>query len=302
MDAVDPELNAGSVVHVAAMVAYNGGAYNGFQLQAGVPTVQGELEMALARCTGNRLEPGEAVPYRIAGSGRTDTGVHARGQVIAAELPWRHDLATLMRAWNAHLPKDIVICRLERAPSGFHPRYSAQQRTYRYTVLTTFPQVPPTSLGLEEDGWNKERPPRSPLTDATAFHLPRTLDLAAMNLGAAWLVGEHDFATFGRPPQGTNTVRTVTQAMWQEVHSDLPPLGQNAQRCLVFTISANAFLQRMVRNLVGTLLEVGLGQRTPEDVAAALVARERQRSAPPVAPNGLSLEYVDYPAEVDPFL
>ena len=301
MDRVRRASDSGPPVHVAALVAYNGGAYNGFQLQANVPTVQGALEMALARCTGLQLEPGEAAPYRVVGSGRTDTGVHARGQVIAAELPWRHDLMDLMQAWNAHLPADIVIRRLARAPFGFHPRYSAEKRTYRYTVTTTFSQDPPTSLGLGK-GRREERFSRSPLTEATAFHEPRTLDLTAMNQGTACLVGEHDFATFGRPPQGTNTVRTVYQAVWQEVQSDLPPLGQNAQRCLVFTISANAFLQRMVRNLVGALLEVGLGRRTPEDVAAALAAKERQRSAPPAAPNGLSLEHVDYPTEVDPFL
>ncbi len=285
-----------SPIRVAALVAYNGTAYNGFQLQVGVPTVQGALESALARCVGIRLEAGGNAPYRVVGSGRTDTGVHARGQVILAELPWRHDLRALMRAWNAHLPADIVIRRLAEASPDFHPRFSALRRTYRYTVFTT--------ASPQGDATNAERPPRSPLTDATAFHLPRTLDLTAMNLAAALLVGEHDFATFGRPPQGVNTVRTVFQAEWQEVSTNLPELGTqtDTQRCLVFTICANAFLQRMVRNLVGALLEVGLGQRTPEDVAVALAAKERKRSAPPALPNGLILEVVEYPEEVDPFL
>jgi len=297
VEAAHQASDSGSPIRVAALVAYNGGAYNGFQLQVGVPSVQGALETALARCVGVRLGAGETVPYRVVGSGRTDTGVHARGQVIVTELPWRHDLTALMRAWNAHLPADIVIRRLAEASADFHPRFSALRRTYRYTVLTASPQG---------DATIEERPPRSPLSDATAFHLPRTLDLTAMNLAAALLVGEHDFATFGRPPQGVNTVRRVFQAEWQEVSTNLPELGHGvqpiAQRCLVFTICANAFLQRMVRNLVGTLLEVGLGQRTPEDVAVALAAKERNCSASPALPNGLVLEVVDYPEKVDPFL
>ncbi len=305
MAAAHQASDSGSPIHVAALVAYNGGAYNGFQLQANVPTVQGELETALALCVGIQLETGAAVPYRVVGSGRTDTGVHARGQVIATQLPWRHDLAVLMRAWNAHLPADIVIRRLVEASPDFHPRFSALSRTYRYTVTTTSPQglAQTASQGNVN---SEERLPRSPLTASTAFHEPRMLDLTAMNLAAALLVGEHDFATFGRPPQGVNTVRTVFQADWQEVRTNLPELGgrgqHTPQRCLVFTICANAFLQRMVRNLVGTMVEVGLGQRTPEDVAVALAAKERSRSASPALPNGLILEVVDYPEKVDPFL
>ena len=305
MAAVYQASDSSSPIHVAALVAYNGAAYNGFQLQENVPTVQAELEAALARCMGIELETGATPPYRVVASGRTDTGVHARGQVIATHLPWRHDLAVLMRAWNAHLPADVVIRQLAEASPDFHPRFSAISRTYRYTVTTASPQSLPHTASQGNVNI-EERVPRSPLTASTAFHEPRTLDLTAMNLAAALLVGEHDFATFGLPPQGVNTVRRVFQADWQEVCTNLPELEgteqHSPQRCLVFTICADAFLQRMVRNLVGTLLEVGLGRRTPKDVAVALAAKERSRSASPASPNGLVLEVVDYPEKVDPFL
>ncbi len=127
------------------------------------------------------------------------------------------------------------------------------------------------------------------------------LDLDVMNQAATRLVGEHDFATFGRPPQGVNTVRMLFGAAWQEVETTLPRLPNDTGRLLVFTVTANGFLQHMVRNLVGSLLAVGLGQRTPDELFADLLARDRKRSAPPAPPHGLILEQVDYPAEHDPF-
>lgn len=303
-------------IYVAAIVAYNGGAYNGFQLQPNVPTVQEELERALVRSVGRSVggsvgEENDADHNRIrvTGSGRTDTGVHARGQVIAAHVPWRHALHRLMSAWNAHLPDDIVVNRLVTAPESFHPRFSASRRTYRYYVTSVRPDAP-NPVGSDEeiiskidssDGGRPKRPRRSPLTDHTAFHEPRMLDLDRMNEGAARLVGEHDFATFGRPPQGVNTVRTVFEAEWQEMQTMLPRLSSETDRTLVFTVTANGFLQHMVRNLVGSLLAVGLGQRSPDDLFGDLVARDRKRSAPPAPPQGLILEQVDYPAGSDPF-
>lgn len=270
------ESNSWPVIHVCGLTVYDGTAYHGFQYQLGVPTIQGKLENALRTLTNTDV--------RVIGSGRTDKGVHARGQVIAVRLPWRHSVEALQRAWNVHLPADIVVRKLQLAPVGFHARFSAISRTYRYTIYAT--------VGARAE------PRRSPLTDRFALHVNQPLDVAAMNQAASLLVGEHDFATFGQPPEGEVTVRQVLAAYWQVVQADLPTLASDPGYFLVFTVQANAFLYQMVRNIVGTLLEVGLGQRAPANVAAALAARDRKYSAPPLPPCGLVLEQVDYPAHL----
>ena len=267
--------------YVAGLVTYDGTDYYGFQYQKDSATIQGALEQALSAFA--QLEG------RVVGSGRTDRGVHANGQVIAARVYWQHDVRALQQAWNAHLPQNICIRGLCAAPEAFHPRFSAVERTYRYTVY----QV----AGL--DGLTT--PKRSPLTDRFAFHVPHELDVTAMNEAAKVLIGEHDFATFGQPPQGTITVRHLTQATWQVVKDELPALNRYASRQIVFTVTANAFLRQMVRNLVGTLLDVGQGKRTATDVEMALRAKGRELSSPPAPPHGLVLENVIYPAELNIF-
>jgi tRNA pseudouridine38-40 synthase len=262
---------------VCGLVAYDGTGYNGFQVQVGVPTIQGTLEGALARC---------AEPLgRVAGAGRTDTGVHATGQVVSVQVRWRHDLQALQRAWNAHLPHDITLRRLVEAPPTFHPRFSAVQRTYRYLVV-------------EGDGESRGR---SPLTDRFALYVPHALDLPAMQAAMQHIVGEHDFATFGLPTTGEKSVRRVDLAEWQ-VLEESPPLDNDAvARRLVFTIRANGFLRNMVRCLVGAALAVGRGDWSPAEVAAALAARSRGRTAPPAPAHGLVLTQVAYPAAVNPW-
>ncbi len=262
---------------IVALVAYDGTDYYGFQIQEGVPTIQGVLEEALAACTGHFA--------RITGSGRTDTGVHARGQVVSATVTWRHSLEALQRAWNSHLPQAVLVRRVVAAPPGFHPRFSAVRRTYRYTIHQPMTLDQPALLG------------RFPLVDRFSLVEPRPLDLAAMNQAAAFLVGEHDFATFGQPPQGESTVRRIFQAEWRPVRCDLPSLDPHPLQQVVFTVTANAFLRRMVRNLAGTLLEVGRGRRSPEEVRQALEGQQRELSAPPAPARGLVLERVQYPAE-----
>jgi tRNA pseudouridine38-40 synthase len=264
-----------ATLRVCALLAYDGTDYHGFQVQRGVPTIQGELEAALARFTQPRS--------RVVGAGRTDAGVHARAQVIAVDAAWRHSPDRLQTAWNAHLPAAIALRRLVEAPEGFHPRFSAQWRTYRYTVVE---HVGP---GLS----------RSPLTERYALTVKRRLDLTAMQQVAAQWVGEHDFATFGRPTQGESTVRRVTVARWDEELSSLPGLLPATGRRLVLTITANGFLTNMVRCLVGACLAVGEGVWSSDDVAAALAARDRRRTAPPVSPQGLVLEQVVYPEQFD---
>ena len=241
---------------IRALVEYDGTDYFGFQIQSGKPTIQGELEQVLARLTGD--------PIRLRYAGRTDTGVHATGQVIMATLAWRHSIADLERAWNALLPSAIAVRQVELVTEpGFHPRYSARSRIYRYQLWTA--------------KW------RSPLHQRYAHHEPKLLDVGLMNEAAALLVGAHDFASFGQPTQGEVTIRKVFRMNWQRV-------GQ----LLVFEIEANAFLRRMVRTIAGTLIEVGTGRQSVAGVAEILAARDRSAAAPPAPACGLCLVEVKY--------
>jgi tRNA pseudouridine38-40 synthase len=264
---------------VAGLIAYDGTDFCGFQVQRQAPTVQGALEEALADLTGTFC--------RVSGAGRTDTGVHARGQVIAVDLPWKHSLSALQRAWNQRLPASIFVRCLTEAPPGFHPRFSAAVRTYRYSMWAPV---------AECDGGG-----RFPLLDRFGLVLARRPDLEAMNEAASLLIGTHDFATFGQAPQGDNTVRRIAALLGERVEESLPTLDPFPVECLVLTITANAFLRRMARNLVGSLLAVGLGAWQADDLGAALIAKDRSRSAPPLPPNGLVLERVQYAEFADLF-
>lgn len=248
--------SAQPLLAVRALVAYDGTDYHGFQILSDKPSVQGALEQALQRLTGQST--------RIRYAGRTDAGVHAEGQVIAANVVWRHSLADLERAWNAQLPLDIAVRELaEVDDTRFHPRFSARSRVYRYTVWTA--------------------PVRSPLQRRYTHHQPKRLDVQRMNQAAAMLVGSHDFASFGQPTQGESTVREVLRAGWQASGS-----------LLIFEIEANAFLRRMVRTIVGTLLDVGAGRRSVENVSQVLAAQDRAQAASPAPACGLCLVEVKY--------
>jgi len=257
----DDQQPASGIRYLRATVEYDGTDYYGFQWQADRPTVQGELERALAAITQEMI--------RITAAGRTDAGVHARGQVIAFHTQWRHPLADLERALNALLAKDVAVRELSLAEEGFHPRFSARSREYRYTIFN--------------------QPLRSPLARRFAYHYPYPLDVEAMDQAAGVLIGTHDFATFGQPPQGENTVRRVLRA------------GCSQEGPFVyFDIEANAFLQRMVRSIVGTLLQVGSDKLSPQDFAGILHAAERSLAGPTAPPHGLCLMRVNY-AERDLF-
>jgi tRNA pseudouridine38-40 synthase len=247
-----------------ATVAYDGTGYHGFQRQAAEhePTVQGEIERALAKIN----QPG----ITILGSGRTDAGVHAAGQVIAFEAEWRHSLKNLQRALNATLPADVVVLDIDEAAQDFHPRYSATSREYVYTIYNA-------SV-------------RHPLYRHYTLHVPEPLDVALMNAAAATLVGEHDFAAFGLPTVGEITVRQMLKA---ECFAQ-PPSSKGEPRLVQVKLEANGFLYRMVRSLVGTLLAVGRGVMTPEQFCAVLESRDRSRAEAPVPPQGLCLTRVNY--------
>ena len=263
-------------MYIRCAVAYDGTDYRGFQYQPNAPSIQEELEVALGKIV--------TLQSRIVGAGRTDTGVHARGQVVAVHVSWRHDVAMLQRAWNAKLPPSIHVYNVCEALPDFHPRFSALHRTYSYTVRHLTSDV------------NRVR---SPLTDRYALFERRQLDVDTMQRAARFLIGEHDFATFGQPTQGESTTRHLLLAEWAisssqaELYAGL--CDEEPTRTLVFTVRASGFLRRMVRNLVGSLLEVGRGRWSSEHVAYILKQKDRALSAAPVPPQGLVLERVDYP-------
>jgi len=238
-----------------AVIEYDGTDYLGFQLQAEGRTIQGEVERVLTEVT--RRET------RVVGAGRTDAGVHAAGQVISFVPQWKHSLPELQRAMNALLPEDIAVYQMGWVADDFHPRFSAVNREYRYTILN--------------------QPFRSPLARRFAYHYLKPLDVEAMAKAAKCLVGSHDFASFGRPPQGENAVRRVYRAECTR-----------QDQFIYFDIVANAFLYRMVRNIAGTLLLVGMGKLSPEGFEEILQARDRGRVGPAAPAHGLCLMRVNY--------
>jgi tRNA pseudouridine38-40 synthase len=183
--------------------------------------------------------------------------------MVGFEVEWRHDLADLHRALNATLAADVAIQRIWHAPEGFHPRFSALRRAYRYTILN--------------------RPWRSPLEARTAWHVAQRLDVSQMIQTSRALVGTHDFSSFGSSPQGESTVRTVTRGEWRK-----------RGPFLSFDIEANAFLYRMVRSIVGTLVWVGSGQLSPGQFEAILCAQDRSQVRHVAPAHGLCLMRVDY--------
>ncbi len=238
-------------------VEYDGGAYNGFQVQDGQPTVQGALERAVHAFSGETV--------RLAAAGRTDTGVHATGQVVSFDLARDWPAATVMNALNAHLLGEAVaVVDAAVTDPEFHARFSATGRAYLYRVLN--------------------RPARPALDRGRVWHVKGELDVAAMAAAAQLLVGEHDFTTFrhvacqAASPVKTLDVAAVTRA-GDEVH-------------LVF--EARSFLHRQVRSMTGSLVQVGLGRWRPDDLAAALAARDSQACGPVAPSDGLYLTGVRY--------
>jgi tRNA pseudouridine38-40 synthase len=242
-------------VRVRAVVAYDGTGYGGFQRQKNALSIQGELEQVLEKLTG--------VQTRVLAAGRTDAGVHAEGQVIAFDTGWDHTLAELYRGMNALLSSQVAVLHLEMAESEFHPRYDALRRCYRYTIY--------------------RGAVRNPLVARFSLHVARSIDLNAMRAAAQMLVGRQDFAAFGSPPAGVSTIRKVYHAKW--VQED---------PWLYFDIEANAFLYRMVRMVVGTLLRVGYGTLTVDAFREILRSNARNKAGPAVSAQGLTLKSVVY--------
>jgi tRNA pseudouridine38-40 synthase len=242
-------------------VHYDGRAFFGWQLQPGQRTVQGDLERVVSRLADQ--------PVRVVGSGRTDRGVHATGQVAAVDVPPKWTPDALRRAMNSLLPGDVWVADAADAPPYFHPRYDATARAYVYRV------------GLAREAGSPFRAP-------WCWPLSRRLDHAAMAAASCPLVGDHSFRAFAKAGQEERGDRCiVTEARW----SPWEDVG------LQFHVTANRFLHHMVRYLVGTLVDVGLGVRPVEDVAALLRAAPSLETSPPAPPGGLFLASVTYPPD-----
>ncbi|MDA8216338.1 MAG: tRNA pseudouridine(38-40) synthase TruA, partial [Dehalococcoidales bacterium] len=239
----------------ALVVEYDGSEFFGFQRQSVRRTVQSEIEEALYRITQDRV--------RIAAAGRTDTGVHALGQVVSFASGTRLDPADLLRALNAVLPADVAVSRCVEVGDGFHARFSARGREYTYVIL------------------NRRWP--SPVCRQRAYHVAWPLDDGAMEAGCRELVGTHDFAAFSGGGRREKTVRTVQQASCRRS-------GERVE----IAIAADAFLPHMVRNIVGTLVWLGTGKVDLPAFVRIIRTGKRSLAGPTAPPQGLYLTRVNY--------
>ncbi|MEL7626842.1 MAG: tRNA pseudouridine(38-40) synthase TruA [Anaerolineaceae bacterium] len=249
------------MAHYKLILAYEGTQYSGFQRQLEKPSVQSVFEDALRQLGWQGRS--------ILTAGRTDTGVHASGQVVSFELDWKHGDYKLLKALNAHLPADIQVQRLEQTGAQFHPRYDALARKYRYRLY-----------------W---QPARDPLRNDFAWRLDRAPDIKLMNEAAQYLLGEHDFIGFGRPLSEYGTsIRRIEQAEWELTGAD----------SMAFTITGNAFLYHMVRRIVYVLVKIGLREAPVEIVPMGLQTGNTGIVA--LAPaRGLTLVEVKYAEDVE---
>lgn len=261
-----PQPTERPVVRVVAVVAYDGSGFHGFAAQrTGERTVGGELAAAIERVLGH--------PIELTCAGRTDAGVHAWGQVVSFDAAVdRFDAPKLQRSLNKLLGPAIVVRSIDLAADpSFSARFSAQARRYRYTVLNS--EVPDPFLG------------------ATAWWIAAPLDLRLLRLACDPIIGEHDFTSFCRKPKDKAAeplTRRVLDARWDVIEEGAD------RRVLRFTIEANAFCHQMVRSLVGTITDVGLGKRTPGELLGILRATDRDAAGAVAPPHGLCLWEVTY--------
>ena len=258
------------------ILAYDGSPFHGWQVQPGLPTVQGTLATAIRHITGETVLP--------QGSGRTDTGVHALGQVASFALEAPIPPANFLRALNRALPSAIRVFSAEHAPPDFHARHSALRKTYEYRI---FPRVP-----AEDDAPDLICPP---MLSPYAWDCPWHIDLALAQQAAAHVIGKHDFTSFSATDPDLATreedeterktpIRTIYASDWRE-ESGL----------LVYRVTGSGFLHHMVRNLVGTFVEVGSGRTLPEQIPVILNVRKRCAAGQTAPPQGLFLLNVEYP-------
>jgi tRNA pseudouridine38-40 synthase len=243
--------------NIRLILAYDGSRYFGWQRQKQEPTLQGVLEQAIHRVTG-RVSP-------LIASGRTDAGVHALHQVCHFKTPSEISPAALRKGLNALTPGDIHVKCAEYVPADFHARYSARSKTYEYTVLN--------------------RPDPDVFLRAYSWHVSRELDFDAMKTCMAHLRGRHDFASFRST--GSGNLNPVREMMCSELH-------RSHEGRLRFVFEANGFLRHMVRNIVGTVIEVGRGKLTKDDFLELFQAKDRRLAGIKAPARGLCLTMVKY--------
>lgn len=251
------------------LLAYDGSDFSGWQVQPDQPTIQGQLSDAIERITGERVLP--------QGSGRTDAGVHALGQVASFRLEAPIPPANLLRALNRALPESIRVFAVEIVPPGFHARHSAVEKTYEYRIFRG--EICPPTLAR------------------FVYALNWPLNVEAMTRAAGFVLGEHDFTSFaandpdaGSREQGCleqNCVRKVLESSWTTEASQL-----------VYRVTGSGFLHHMVRNLVGTFLEVGRGSMAADSIPEVIAARSRGAAGPTAPARGLFLVRVTYPPDI----
>lgn len=239
------------------IIEYDGSAYHGWQRQKTEPTVQSEIEKALITMTGKRVV--------LIGSGRTDAGVHASGQVANFRIETGLNPEIFQKGLNSLLPEDIVIRECTQVDTSFHARYDAVSKIYHYRIL------------------NRRIP--SAICRQYAWFVPKTLDHSAMSCAIDHIIGTHDFKAFeGAGSPRSKTIRCVKKAV----------LKKNRDGHLIFEIEADGFLRFMVRNIVGTLVDAGLCKITPEDFGNILLSKDRGLAGATAPPHGLFLMEVKY--------
>ena len=264
--------SSGSTTRTARLVvSYDGSSFHGFALNRDVPTVAGALTDALEKIT--------QTPVHLVAAGRTDAGVHARGQVVSVGLPARTKIESLAKKLNALCGPRIAVRDAAWVDAAFHARFSAVWRHYQYTIL------------------NSSAP--DPFLATTAWHVHAPIDVRPMRLASDAIMGERDFSAFCRKPAAdeedeggqvrqVSMKRFVMQAAWKR-HGDL----------VVFDVRANAFCHQMVRSLVGTFADIGLGKRPPSDMMALVRSGRRSDASQIAPPHGLCLVEVGYPAPLE---
>lgn len=250
-------------------VAYDGTDFAGWQRQASVRTVQAAIEDALLP-----IERQRAV---VIGAGRTDAGAHAAGQVASVRLESSLAADVLRRALNGTLPPDVRVLEVEDAPADFNAQFAARSKTYRYQIWTG--SVLP------------------PAVRRTTWHVPQHLDLERLSEAAATIVGEHDFAGF--QAAGSDVITTVREILQSSLFAPsvadlVAGEGLEIGRMLRYDVTGTGFLRHMVRNLVGTLVEIGRGWRPPDDLRRILASRDRSQAGPTAPAHGLTLWEVRY--------
>jgi tRNA pseudouridine38-40 synthase len=248
---------------IILIIEYDGTAYHGSQWQANAPTIQGEMEKALKMLTGEKI--------RIKMAGRTDAGVHARGQVVAFDTSAPLPLPAYIEGLNHYLPPDIAVQKAYRAGAAFDVRRHAVSREYRYYILNS--------------------PTRSPLRRAFSWRVEGRLDIEAMDRACRTLVGRHDFASFVSSAGAAGQKRTVRDVYKAEITRD----GD----MVIFAIVAASFLPHQVRNTVGSLVRVGQGKITVDEFAGMLTAAKPGLAGPAAPPEGLCLVRVNYPVDFE---